>query len=169
MSDTPTKTQFLLAQVAVGLLVAFAVAGVAVYGLSADVFQRMWRNLVDRPGGPMTFRFILQPVMVTIAAALDGIKDARTGRTPYAWAMLTDPSRFASRLREGVIATARVILLGLGMDLIYQIMVFGTFHPGEAVVIAILLAFVPYLLLRGPAQRIARWWGVGPADAHTNR
>ena len=29
---------------------------------------------------------------------------------------------------------------------------FETFHPGEAAIIAILLAFVPYLLLRGPVD-----------------
>jgi hypothetical protein len=72
-------------------------------------------------------------------------------------------------LREGLISTARVILLGLGMDVIYQLTVFRTFHPGEAVIIALLLAFGPYLLLRGPVDRIARWWGVEPASANKIR
>ena len=30
------------------------------------------------------------------------------------------------------------------------------FYPGEALIVALLLAFVPYLLIRGPAARIAR-------------
>jgi hypothetical protein len=164
MSDTPTKTQVMLARVAVGLLVAFALGGVAWYGVSGDVFRRIWQNLVDRPGGPMTFRFILQPVMATVAAVLDGLKDARTGRPAYLWTMLTNPETIGGRLREGLIATSRIILLGIGMDVTYQLMLFGALHPGEAAIIAILLAFVPYLLLRGPASRIARWWiGNGPA------
>jgi hypothetical protein len=33
--------------------------------------------------------------------------------------------------------------------------VLKTFYPGEAVIIAILLTFVPYLLLRGPIARVA--------------
>ena len=37
----------------------------------------------------MTFRFILQPIMATIAALYDGIKDARTGRSPYLWTILS--------------------------------------------------------------------------------
>jgi hypothetical protein len=106
----------------------------------------------------MTFRFILQPIMATIAALADGVKDARTGRNPYFWTILTDPTKRGSRLHEGLISTARVILLGLCMDLIYQFIVFDTFHPAEAVIIAGLLAFVPYLLLRGPITRVARWW-----------
>ena len=57
-----------------------------------------------------------------------------------------------------MVATARIILLGLVMDVIYQIVVFDTFHPGEAAIVALLLAFVPYLLLRGPVARIAAWW-----------
>jgi hypothetical protein len=61
-------------------------------------------------------------------------------------------------LHEGLIATARILLLGIGMDLIYQYRVFDTFFPVEALIIALLLAFIPYLLLRGPVARIARWW-----------
>ena len=44
------------------------------------------------------------------------------------------------------------------MDVIYQFLVFKTFYPAQALLIALLLAFVPYLLIRGPATRIARWW-----------
>ena len=64
----------------------------------------------------------------------------------------------AGRLHEAVIATARIILLGLIMDTIYQFIEFETFHPAEAVIIALLLAFVPYVVLRGIISRIARWW-----------
>ena len=106
----------------------------------------------------MTFRFILQPLMAAIAALHDGVKDAQTGRSPYLWTLLTSPAERGGRLREGLIATARIILLGFGMDAIYQATVLKTFYPGEAVIIAILLAFVPYLLLRGPLARVARWW-----------
>ena len=39
-------------------------------------------DIPDRPGGPMTFRFILQPAMAIIAALRDGVHDARVGRRP---------------------------------------------------------------------------------------
>ena len=44
------------------------------------------------------------------------------------------------------------------MDTIYQVIEFKTFYPVESVIVAIVLAFVPYVLLRGPFARIARWW-----------
>ena len=157
-TETASKTQIILFQLAVTLMIAFVAFGVAWYGVSADVRGRIWQNLLERPGGPMTFRFILQPIMATIAALYDGIKDARTGRSPYLWTIFAVPEKRGSRLREGLISTARIILLGLCMDLIYQLIEFNTFHPAEAVIIALLLAFVPYLLLRGPFARIARWW-----------
>ncbi len=155
--EAAAKTRLLLAQVVVGLMIAFVIGGVAWYGFSADVRERIWQNLLDRPRGPMTFRFILQPVMATIAALFDARKDAQTGRSPYLWTILSNPEKRGRRLGEGIVSTARVILLGLCMDLIYQLIEFDTFFPAEAVIVALSLAFVPYVLLRGPLARVARW------------
>ena len=158
MTETATKSQIFLARLTVVIAAALFVIGLVWYGFSADVHNRIWRDILDRPGGPMTFRFILQPTMAAIAALHDGVKDAQTGRSPYLWTLLTNRAESAGRLREGLIATARVILLGFGMDAVYQATVLKTFYPGEMLLIAILLAFIPYLLLRGPIARLARWW-----------
>ena len=147
-----------LAQLVVVLVAAFVVTGVVWYGVSAEVRDRVWRDLIDRPGGPMTFRFILQPVMSGIAALHDGLEDARRQRSPYFWTLLTNPAERGGRLSEGVVSTARVILLGLVMDTIYQAVEFESFYPTEAVIVALVLAFIPYVLLRGPIARIARLW-----------
>jgi hypothetical protein len=40
------------------------------------------------------------------------------------------------------------------MDVIYQIIAFRMFYPVEALILAILLAFVPYLLIRGLVVRV---------------
>ena len=153
-TDNPTKSQLLIARIALVLMIGLALLGAILYGFSPDVHRRIWSDMLERPGGPMTLRFLLQPVMATIAALHDGINDARTGRSPYLWTMLTQRTERRSRFREGLIATGRTILIGLVMDTIYQATVLKTFYPGEAVIIAILLAFVPYLLLRGPIARI---------------
>ena len=80
------------------------------------------------------------------------------GRSAYFWTVLTSRADRGGRLREGLIATARIILLGFAMDAIYQFVVLHTFYPGEAVIVALALGFLPYLILRGPVARIARWW-----------
>jgi hypothetical protein len=117
------------------------------------VFGRMWAGLTFEWRGPLWFRFVLQPVMAVTMAIRDGIKDAGTGRSPYFWTVLTNPAERTARLLEGLRATVRVILLALAMDAAYQVIVFRRFYLGEAIGIAILLAFVPYLLLRGPVAR----------------
>jgi hypothetical protein len=157
MEKTASKTEILLAQAAIILLIAFTAFGVGWYGLSDEVRHRVWEQLIARPTGPMAFRFILQPIMAAIVALRDGIADAKAGRTAYFWTLLTNPLESGGRLREGLIATARIILLGLGMDVIYQFIALKTFYPGEAVIVAVALAFFPYVLLRGPIERIARW------------
>ena len=168
MTETPAKSKIVLARMVVVLMIAFVVVGFALYGFSAEVRDRIWQNMLERPSGTMNFRFILQPVMATIAALLDGVKDARAGRAPFLATILTDPAQRAGRLQEAVIATARIILLGLIIDAIYQYIEFKTFHPAEAVIIALLLAFVPYVALRGIISRIARWW-IGRQSAGASR
>jgi hypothetical protein len=56
----------------------------------------------------MAFRFILQPVMAAIAALRDGVNDAKSGRSPYFWTLLTNPFERGQCLYEGLISTARV-------------------------------------------------------------
>jgi hypothetical protein len=106
----------------------------------------------------MTFRFFLQPTMAFIAALPDGIHDAKLGRSGFFRASRGHPDAQTGRLREGLISTARIMLLGLSMDAIYQFRVFHHFFPVEALVMALLLALIPYFLFRGIIERVARWW-----------
>ena len=106
----------------------------------------------------MTFRFYLQPrwrargaprrhqgrAARTQVVLLDGVLARRRGT--------------AGRLREGLISTARIVLLGLSMDVIYQFKVLDRFYPAEALMMAILLAVIPYFIFRWIVERIARWW-----------
>jgi hypothetical protein len=121
-----------------------------------EIFQRIWENLLTRPSGPLALRFFLQPTVAAVLAIRDGVKDAREGRAPYFWTVVRNPAERRSRLKEGVQATAKVMILAVVFDAVYQIIQFGTFYPGEAIIVAFVLGFLPYLILRGPAARIAR-------------
>jgi hypothetical protein len=167
LTEPPSRNQVFQARLAIGLVVGLIVLGVVCYGFATETLHRVWANLLARPGGPMTFRFILQPAMAVVAALRDGIRDARAGRRPYVSALLRgvrDPEGRSGRLWEGVVSTARILILGVVMDVIYQSIVLKTFYPAESAIIAILLAFVPYLLLRGPFERVARRWVARPAS-----
>jgi len=123
-----------------------------------EMIVRGWNNIVSRFGGPMTFRVILQPAMAALLAFIAGLRDAREHRPPYLWTLVTDPSQRGDLLRDGWKAIARVFILAIVMDLIYQLVVLRWLYPFELLIVAVLLAVVPYLLLRGPVNRVASWW-----------
>ena len=167
-SNTPApSSQIFLARLAAALVVGLIVLGAVWYGISFQSLDRLWKDMLARPGGPMTFRFILQPAMAAAMALRDGVHDARLGRRPYLWAVfrgVRGPEGRSGRFWEGIVSTARILILGVVMDVVYQRLELKTFYPAQAAVIAILLAFVPYLLLRGPMARVARRWFAKPAS-----
>ena len=123
-----------------------------------EILSRIISNLIDRVSGPFSFRFVLQPLVAALYAVHDGLLDARHGRPVYFWSILTDRTARRPLLREGWHHVMRVIIIGTVMDVLYQVIVFKRIYPFELIVIVLGLAFVPYLLLRGPVNRLARLW-----------
>jgi hypothetical protein len=119
------------------------------------IWTRFAENLVDRISGPMKFRFVLQPVMAVIFAVIAGLKDAKTGKPPYFWALFTNPAERAGMLKDGWKSVGKVFVLALVLDIVYQIIVLHTVYPGEVLIVALALAIVPYLIVRGLVTRIA--------------
>jgi hypothetical protein len=122
-----------------------------------NFFGRIWEDLAGRVTGPLHFRLILQPTMATIFAIRDGIRDARNGEPAYFWSLFTEPSRRSDRIRTGWKAVCRVFALAIAMDVIYQILAIHRVYPGEVLLVAVGLAILPYLLLRGPINRVIRY------------
>ena len=121
-----------------------------------DLLSRIIEDLVGRVSGPMKFRLILQPVMAAILAIRSGLKDAKGNKPPYFWAIFTNSDSRLDMIRDGGKSVGRVFIFGVVMDAIYQFIVFRWFYPVEALLVAAILAFIPYLLIRGPVNRIAR-------------
>jgi hypothetical protein len=120
-----------------------------------DMWMRFSDNLIDRVSGPMKFRLVLQPAMAAILAILGGLRDARAGKPPYFWALLTSPGHRADMVKDGWKSVGRVFILALILDVVYQIIVLRFVYPGEAIAVAFILAIVPYVIIRGPVSRIA--------------
>ena len=123
-----------------------------------DDLTRFWSDLVGRFSGPMSFRFVLQPMMGLLFAALDGVKDAREGRPPYLWTIFTRREQRSHLLKEGWTRELRVIALAVVMDVIYQFRFFRWIYPNELILVVLGFTFLPYLVSRGPLNRIARLW-----------
>jgi hypothetical protein len=111
-------------------------------------------ELIGRTDGPMSFRVYIQPVIALLFAFRDGRKDTREGRPPYGWALLSDGEHCSYLIRDGWKGISKVFLIAYLLDLVYQYVALHGFRPLQALATAVLLAIVPYVLLRGPAGRL---------------
>ncbi len=121
-----------------------------------EYLRRVCEELVGRVHGPMTFRLILQPLTAAVLATRAAVRDAREGRPAYGWALVTDALRRRSLLREGWREVAKVFVAAVIIDLIYEVIVFHKIYPGQSLIVAALLALLPYPLFRGSVNRILR-------------
>jgi hypothetical protein len=123
-----------------------------------ELLRQFWPDLIDRLSGPFTFRLILQPLSAALIACRAGLRDARSGRPAYGWAILTNRADRRALLKEGWKELSRVFLVAVVVDLIYETMVFHEIRPGQSLFVAAVLALLPYPLFRGLVNRIIRRW-----------
>ena len=121
-----------------------------------DMIERGWDSFLARPSGSLNFRFIIQPTMASLLALRAGIQDAREGKQGYFRALLSNPERRLQLLHEGWRGARTLFLVAIVLDCIYQLISVRFIYPLELLFTATLLAFVPYVVLRGPFNRVAR-------------
>jgi hypothetical protein len=125
-------------------------------GVSDDFLARVGEMLIGRWSGPMWIRLVFQPTIAAVLAVRAGLRDARAGRPAFLWELLRHREQRSALLREGRKDVGKVFLLALALDLVYEVVVYHWIYPLQAVVVAAALAFVPYVLLRGPVTRLFR-------------
>ena len=79
-----------------------------------------------------------------------------TGKPPYFWALIWDHTQRQAMLKDGWKSISRVFILALVLDVVYQIIVLRFVYPGEAVIVAFVLAIFHTLIVRGLVTRVAR-------------
>ncbi|WP_213954540.1 hypothetical protein [Variovorax sp. dw_954] len=123
-----------------------------------EPFVRTWADITNGSHRhvPLAFRFILQPCVAAFFAWRAGRQDAREGRPLYFWGLLTDSAHRPDALREGWKHIGKVFSLAIVMDCVYQLIELRWIYIGEALMIATLLAVLPYLVVRGLVHRVLR-------------
>jgi len=119
------------------------------------IFTHSWKTLIGQLHGPLAFRLILQPSVAVILAIRVGLRDSRAGRPAYFWTLLIESEHRKDLLREGWKDVGKIFAVAAVLDVICQLIVLRWVYPGEAVLVATTLAILPYLMLRGPVNRIA--------------
>ena len=120
-----------------------------------DTLSRTVDQLIARFDGPLHFRLVVMPTVVTILAIRAHLKDVRAGNPIYLGAFLTSPTERRRLLRSGLKDFGRIFIIACVLDTTYQIIVFRAFYPGQMLIVAVVCAVVPYFLVRGPVMRLA--------------
>ena len=121
-----------------------------------NIWHRFVENFLGRFDGPLHFRMIVQPLMAIIFAVIDGMKDAKMGKPAYLWTVFFDSEQRREFLKSGWKQVGKIFILAAVLDIVYQLKVLHKIYPGEVLIVAFVLAIVPYVLLRGPVNRIVR-------------
>ena len=119
-------------------------------------WERIVHDFFARLDGPLHFRFIFQPLMATIFAVRDGVRDAKAGKPAYFWELCSTPQSRKALVKHGWESVGKIFILAIILDSIYQMEIHSSIYTVELLVVAFLLAIVPYLVVRGPVNRIAR-------------
>jgi hypothetical protein len=121
-----------------------------------DMLLARGEHLLGRFSGPLNFRLVVMPLVVSFLALRGHWTDVREGRPTIFGAFVTDPVKRRRLFRSALTDIDKVLVMAIVLDTVYQLWVFRRVYPGEALMVAFLCAVVPYVLVRGPITRIAR-------------
>ncbi len=113
-------------------------------------------QLLARANGPLHFRLLVMPTVVTLLALRAGLKDAREGEPAFLWEIIVNPAGRRKRLLSAWNDIARVFILALVLDTAYQLIFLRAFYVEQALIVAVACAIAPYALFRGPTTRLVR-------------
>jgi len=124
-----------------------------------EALQEIWargiEQLFSRPDGPLSFRFMIMPIMASLIALRSGIKNGRAGKGGFVWFILfSDSTDRRSLLRSAVKDLSRIFTVAIVLDTVYQLMVFRAFYIFQALIVAVICAVFPYIVVRGPVTLI---------------
>jgi hypothetical protein len=121
------------------------------------LFSRQFLDeLPQRFTGPGRLRFILQPMMAILLGIRGGLADTKAGNPPYLFGLLSGSGRRKELLQSGVAAIRNLLAAGIIMDVVFQLVLYRSVHPGAALLVGPILICLPYTLSRALTNRVAR-------------
>jgi hypothetical protein len=121
-----------------------------------EMFFRGLGEMVARLSGPLNFRLIVMPIVVSVLAIRAGLRDARAGHPPFLLGVLARPRERRDLFRSAIRDAGKVFVMAVILDTGYQVYVLGTVYPVQVLIIAVACAIVPYVLVRTLTLRVVR-------------
>jgi hypothetical protein len=120
-----------------------------------EILNRAIEQLIGRASGPLHFRLLIMPTVVTILAIRAGLKDARKEQPAFLWAYIFHAKDRKRLFRSAFKDVGRIFIVAVVLDTIYQIIALRAFYIVQVLIVAVACAIVPYVLVRGLVNRIA--------------
>ncbi len=121
-----------------------------------ESLNRAVEQLLGRSSGPLHLRLLIQPTVASILAIKAGMRDAKAGNPPFLFTLLTNSETRRSLMKSGWKDISTLFVIAMVLDTIYQYVVLKEFHLLQTLLVAIVVAVIPYTVLRGIVTRVMR-------------
>ena len=113
-------------------------------------------ELPQRLTGPGRLRFVFQPLVAIFLGLRAGLGDAKAGRAPYLYGLIMGTENRRELLRSAFAGIRNLVAVGIVLDAVAQLLIYGLVHPGAALVVGPVLICLPYAVSRALTNRVAR-------------
>lgn len=121
-----------------------------------EMLRSRYEDLVGRAGGPLNFRLLIMPLVVTFFAVRAAMRDARAGQPPFFRTLLLEPAERPRLVRSMLKDVGKIFIVAVVLDTTYQLMVLKAFYLGELLAVVMASAILPYLVGRSAVSILMR-------------
>jgi hypothetical protein len=104
-------------------------------------------------GGKFQFRLIIQPLAAIILGLRYGVRDAKSGKSPFLHSVATAKGGRGALLKGAVRAALMPLIVAVIIDSILQQLINHRIRPVAALFVGAILVFLPFLIVRSLAHR----------------
>jgi hypothetical protein len=118
-----------------------------------DFFHDITRSLSSERG---QIRFLIQPLVAILLGARLGVADAREGRAPFLLRLTRASKQRVRMLKESLSDVVFPLSFATLIDAVIQHYAFGYVRPVAALLVGLLLVWLPYAISRALTNRLYR-------------
>lgn len=111
-------------------------------------------GIIARIVGPMSLRFVFQPLVGLLLGARDGVRDAKAGEPPFIFDLIVNRENRRIKLASLFTSLSKTIIIAVVLDLIAQYFIFGQVRITGALAVAVIILIVPYSLARAITNKV---------------
>jgi len=116
-----------------------------------------WEGMIrELTSGQGQFRLLLLPAVALVVGVRAGIADAREGYAPFGRRLWDANEPRAQLMKDAVKRALNPLALAVILDVILQRLTLGYVRPLAAVIVAAVLAWIPFVIVRGIMNRLWR-------------